>query len=74
MAALAYVDANVANAPLADLRLQFNQIGDAGMSEFSRAIASGSLPKLATVLVGVNPGNGMGVKEACSARGIKCYV
>ena len=54
---------------LKDLALHHNQIGDEGMKAFSTAIASGLLPKLATVFVFGNPGNTMGVKQACSARG-----
>ena len=57
---------------LKELWLNYNQIGNEGMKAFSTAIASGALPKLAEVFVGRNPGNGMGVKEACSARGIEC--
>ena len=54
---------------LTNLFLYNNQIGDEGMKAFSTAIASGSLPKLAYVDVCRNPGNNMGVQEACSARG-----
>ena len=49
-----------------------NQIGDDGMKASSDAIASGAVPKLAEVFVFGNPGNGTGVKDACSARGIQC--
>ena len=40
---------------LDDLRLQENRIGDEGMKAFSSAIATGALPKHATVYVGGNP-------------------
>ena len=59
---------------LQELFLNGNQIGNDGMQAFSAAITSGALPKLARVSAEDNPGNGKGVKEACRARGIECYV
>ena len=58
-------------AELTYLNLAANQVGDEGMKALSTAIASGSLPKLASVFFGGNPGNDMGAEEACSARGIE---
>ena len=54
--------------------LNNNTIGDEGMQAFSSAIASASLPKLKMLFVEGNPGNIVGVKEACEVRGIRCYV
>ena len=59
---------------LEGLSLAANEIGDEGMAAFAEALKPGSLPKLANVYVGENPGNGMGLEEACSARGIKCIA
>ncbi len=55
-------------AALTRLELDRNQIGDAGLSAFSSAIAMGALPKLEFLSVWGNPGNTAGVKEACESR------
>ena len=65
---------------LETLGFRENQIGDEGMMAFAETLKPTykfpmeSLPQLAIVFVIDNPGNGMGVKEACSARGITCYA
>jgi hypothetical protein len=41
-----------------------NSIGDAGMTDFSCAIASGSLPSLEHAFMSDNPGNDSPVQEA----------
>ena len=57
-------------ANLENLSLHVNAIGDVGMQAFASAVASGFLPKLYFMSVARNPGDVMGVKAACSARGI----
>ena len=54
------------------LDLDDNQIGDAGMTDFSRAIASGSLPACNVIDVRGNPGNAASLKAACAERGFSC--
>ena len=58
---------------LTRLDIANNKIADPGMVSFSDAIAKGALPKLKIIVIGGNPGNTMGLKEACSVRGIQCY-
>jgi len=56
---------------LKELFLNNNEIGDDGddgMTEFSRAIASGSLPALQSVSMGGNPGSDAPIKEALAQR------
>ena len=53
---------------LASLDLRLNQIGDAGISEFSRQIASGSLPALQNVFLHGNPGDVQLVTKALASR------
>ena len=74
MKAFASAIAKGALAALQVIMLTENNIGDKGMKALSTAISSGALPKHATVYVGGNPGNKAGVKVACNARGIRCYV
>ena len=74
MAALSLAITSGALGMLENLGLSENQIGDDGMATFSSAIANGALPKLVEVFGLGNPGNGMGVEEACRARGIRCLM
>ena len=57
---------------LTHLNLSGNQIGNAGMTEFSHAVANGSLPKCNEILVTIgNPGNAAPLKAACEERGLE---
>lgn len=69
----------IASGSLGSLKrlfLFYNVIGDAGMAAFAEALKPnekfpiGSLGNLQNLYLDGNPGNNMGVKEACSARGI----
>jgi hypothetical protein len=53
---------------LTQLDLEYNQIGNLGMIEFSRSIASGSLPALQLVMLSGNPGSSALIHKALADR------
>ena len=53
------------------LQLQYNQIGDAGMSALADALGKGALPKCTTIAMDGNPASAeakQGVKDAIANR------